>query len=402
MRRAGRLRNCAAIGFVVALVAAVTLLAVGLLPPPSSPATRFTPYWGEQETFGNGTVEVNLLNGNLSIAPDLSYQGAYNTTNSSWPVLLTGNATHEFWPSSQPVLELAPAVSSYLYAHSTGMIEFPAGNGSAWEIGTVAASYPLPKGDGVTSYFMLDPTNHSSWNSDYYLINPEGPYVSTPVCSGAEIFPYSASPYVAVQWDPSYINAYCGTGLSGSFNIYLVTPGPGGVVSAANLTSIGPVGSAIGPAPQPGDWFATNVQYNDTTNALNATAIDENDPSIEYTLNSNLSQFGFAPAPELLGAANLTINAIAEGTANTVNWGLLYAAEYPEAGWTAPPHAPPTNSTGNSTSTTTGGGGAGSGLIGGGVDWALVALVGGGAGAVALAGTVAWKSRSIRPPSLQT
>jgi hypothetical protein len=270
------------------------------------------------------STELNLLNGSTYVAPNLIYDGVYNTTNTTFPALLTGSSTSKFWSTGHPVMVMAPRVS-YRYGHDSGLLMFPGGNGTAWDVGEVGVASPVFYGDGFSNYFLLNPVATSNWNSDYYATNPEGPYVSTPVCSGSVIFPYSTSPYIVVQWDPSYTVAYCGMGTTGAFNLYLVDPGAGGVVTASNVTSLGPVGSFNGPIAGNDDSFADSAGYSASTDWLSVTVLDEEDPTVDYQLQVDLATFGFHPTTASLPDSYL---GVAAGGFDGTGWGLLYAGAY--------------------------------------------------------------------------
>lgn len=269
------------------------------------------------------STELNLLNGSTYVAPNLIYDGVYNTTNTTFPALLTGSSTSKFWSTGHPVMVMAPRVS-YRYGHDSGLLMFPGGNGGAWDVGEVGVASPVFYGDGFSNYFLLNPVATSNWSSDYYATNPEGPYVSTPVCSGSVIFPDSTSPYIVVQWDPSYTVAYCGMGSTGAFNVYIVDPGAGGVVTESNVTPVGPVGSFNGPIAGNNDSFADSSSYSASTNVLSVTVLDEEDPTVDYQLQLNLGTLGFRP-PANLSDSYL---GVAAGGFDGTGWGLLYAGAY--------------------------------------------------------------------------
>jgi len=364
---------------------------------------------GDAGLASQGAVELNLLHGNDFVNSSLTYSGVYNTTNSSFPALLTGANASQFWPTGQPVLLMAPIVS-YIYGHDGGLVLFPGGSLGNWTINAVGTSYPEFNGDRISAYFMVTPTNNSSWNPDYFATNPPVPNYSPLACGGTVIFPYSATPYVVLQWDPSWTVSGCGQMDDSDFALYLVTPSSNGAVTSADIQWLGPFGSTSGRAGlvSPGDEFNLSATYWSANDTVSAYVVDQNFSTVSYSVRENLTQWGFDPAA---GSTPGTVLGIGEGASSNTGWGLLYAAYSSEAtpsvNHTAPPPSPPSpppppvvvNVTANSSSQTSS---HGANLTSSGpppalpwptaVMWVLVG---------ALAATVAvalWRARRV-PPS---
>jgi hypothetical protein len=286
------------------------------------------------------TTEVNLLDGSTYVAPGLSYQGLYNGVNTSFPVLLTGSNDSQFWSLDQSVLDMAPQLS-YVYGHDMGMILFNASAANVWSLTADAVTSEVYNGDGATLYFLMTPTSTANWTSDAFFSEvTDGP--SLALCSGDLIFPYSTTPYFAVQWDPAYAEAHCGTDTVGQFNVFLVEPGAGGVVSSSSITAYGPIGSNSTYAPAVHDVFNVTATYNATSDELDAVATDRNSSTELAALALNLSSDGFAPHTESPTTSYL---AVADGASDHTSWGLEYAAYLPSvASVTVPPPPPPPSS----------------------------------------------------------
>jgi len=325
MRRGAIARALPVVLLVSCLVASVGVGAARYVP--SSPPTSGMGPAGVDllaPASQQNSTPVDLLNGQQYVAPNLLYQGVYEGTNTSFPALLTGSTAATFWPSGDPILLLGPEVSD-TYGHDDGLVLVPGAPSGAWDVNEVGAESPVFNGDSLTTYFLLSPTSTSSWNSEYYSIDVEGPYVTSPVCSGSMVFPYSTTPYVAVQWDPAYQVAYCGIGTVGDFNLYLVEPGPGGVVNQSSVTAIGPIGESTGPTPANDDYFDAQVSYSVADNTLRASVLDALDPSIRYSLSADLDSYGFQPKRG--SVAPYSWVGVGAGGYDRTGWGLLYLAE---------------------------------------------------------------------------
>ncbi len=320
-------------------------------------------------TTGPGSAVINLLNGNQSVSPALIYNGYYGAPNASFPVLLSGSAASQFWPSDQTVMELAPQVS-YVYGHDAGLLEYPSDSQSAWQVDAVGVASPVLSGDGFAAYFLVTPTSTANWSSDLYATSPVVGVAGPLSCQGTVIFPPSLTPYVVVQWDPAWTLAGCGAGTSGDFNLYLVSPGPGGNVSASNIWSFGPLSASSPVLPAGGDYLNVSASYSLATDSVNATVTDVNNSAVAYSFSANLSAYAFVPPP--LGT-NVPYVGLGGSGNNHAGWGLLYL------GGTAATIAPSSDPSSTSHPSSDPPSGLLSGL---GSNWLLFALVGAGAGAV--------------------
>jgi hypothetical protein len=266
---------------------------------------------------GNSQVELNLLNGSRFVSPSLLYTGELGdagTVDSSFPVLLTGASTSEFWPSAAPVLMMTPSSSG----HDSGLFLYSAPSGNDVSLKSVGVGYPGFTGDGLENYLFLQPLGNTSWDFPY-VIHTAGNNVGTAV--GSVMFPYSSSPDVVIQWDP-YWNSVNGSG-SGAFNLFLVSPEPNGSVGNYDVDGFGALGSDAGVTPNPGDYLEYDVWYSSSSNVISATLTDENVSGVNYSLSVNLSRHSFAPG---VGTPTLYDFGVggSTGTIDKTGWGLLY------------------------------------------------------------------------------
>jgi hypothetical protein len=267
----------------------------------------------------NLTSELNLNDGQDFVSPGVSYNGFYNSVNTSFPVLLTGSNESEFWSLDQPVLDVAPQ-QYVLYAHDAGLMMFNGGTASQWEVSADAVTSSEFNGDGVSFYFLLSPLSTAGWNSQAYFESvTDGPSLAQ--CSGDQIFPFSSTPYFVVQWEPAYKSAYCGIGSAGEFNVFTVDPSRSGVVSAGSISALGPIGVNSTSVPGVHDVFNVTAAYEAVDDELQATVVDASTASDLADLSLNLNTAGFVapsdtPTPSYL--------AVSEGGSQRTGWGLEY------------------------------------------------------------------------------
>ena len=266
--------------------------------------------------------ELDLLDGNQFVATNLSYWGYYDTTNTSFPSLLTGAATGLFWNSADPVLLMAPRVA-YTYGHASGLAMFPGGTGGEWTVTAIGTTYPSYTADGISAYFGIDPVNTSSWSPYYWGSNPGSGQELRLSCSGSLVFPYSRTPYLVVQWDPAWVVGNCGVGSQGEWNLYLVDPaGSSGSVDSQAIIAEGPFGSTSDVTGRPGDQFDLSVTYSVATDEVNGSLVDENDTADSSQLSVSLtSQNALLSGMDTNGYVGL-----GEGGSNRTGWALLYGS----------------------------------------------------------------------------
>jgi hypothetical protein len=283
-------------------------------------------------------LELDLLDHQSFASPSLVYNGYFNTNNQSFPALLTGSATPRFWPRAQSVLLMAPNLP---YGHDTGTVLFPAQGSSVIAIDAIAAfdGYPPPPlggvmGDGLEAYFLLTPPHISSWATPYYATDPEGNGTLT-YPEGSVMFPYSTTPYVAVQWDPAFENPH-------PFNLYLVRPGPGGVVNASDIQvrQIGNHPGGSGSYPALYRYLHFEITYNLGTNILSGSVStvlgDRGGLPLDDHFLMGLSSLGFKrPVTGDPSLKSFYFGVGASGNDPT-GWGLLYLDLHSSTSVTSP------------------------------------------------------------------
>ena len=285
-------------------------------------------------------VAVDLLH-QTSISNSLVLNGFMNTNNRSFPVLLSGTSTSQFWPLSQSVLGVAPHLPGSTQGHDAGTLWFPQVGSVTMTLRAIGA-FDGPGvsagggalGDGFEAYFLVTPPKVGNWSTPYYATDPEGANGTFLSPQGSVMFPYSTTPYIVVQWDPAHALVH-------PFNVYIVDPGPGGVVGQANIRGIGQLGEhPFGPGGEasPYVFIHLNFTYNVKPNTL---TVDVNAPSkfrsgggyIADHLWINLSPLGFVRPAGDLGQKSFYFGLGASGNYPT-GWGLLYLSLFEP---TAPP-----------------------------------------------------------------
>ncbi len=244
------------------------------------------------------TTPLNLLGGASHVSKSLvenGHQYSGRTTglhkqDRSYPQLLTGSSSSPYWTGKQPVMLLGP----YSDTDGTeGLLLFSTASAATVELRTVAAYELGPSGsvlsDGLTAYFFLDPTHVGNWSTPFTALGPYLNSSSTHIKSeGVQMFPYSTSPYVVVQWDPA-------NGYSAGFNVYVVHPEPSGKVTALSVQADGQLGSTDYVYPGPGSLIDFNVSYSATSNSVKADVRDPSDSAVMFNLSFSLNRFGFVP-----------------------------------------------------------------------------------------------------------
>ena len=320
---------------LVITVSATLLVAVLLIVSATTKAQTSQPYT---------QVIVNLENGQQYFGAPLVYQGDYNgySTN-QWPVYYGPSTASQYWGTTginQPVLELVPAQHNsagamfWSEAYSGGPV-------SITIIGTYSSVSSVA--DGFEIYLFLNPTTWGVSPKYNYSI----PYTSTagngwaipimpypsPV-EGDVILPQSSTPYIVVQWDPYWQINETLSGVTGQWNVWVVSnPGstwlfsnPGPSVSPSpspNLGSNYAGWDGIGTGafqPRPGDLIEITVTYDPSTNTLSGVATDlDTGQSASFTLN--LGSYYTPPS-----SGNYVFGVGAGTYGGYADWALLYAA----------------------------------------------------------------------------
>ncbi|HYA54134.1 MAG TPA: hypothetical protein VEG42_00850, partial [Thermoplasmata archaeon] len=168
-------------------------------------------------------------------------------------------------------------------------------------------------GDGLEAYLFMSPEHATSWSTPYYATDPDGANGTFWSPQGAVLFPYSATPYVVVQWDPAY-------GSVNSVTLYVVTPGVDGVVTRGSIDATA-IGSGLVESPVATSFIALNVTYDATHNYLQGTVVEESTGLDVVSFNASLQKLGFQPTYSVGSAYYFG----AGGSGNGQNgWGLLY------------------------------------------------------------------------------
>ncbi len=94
-------------------------------------------------------------------------------------------------------------------------------------------------GDGFVFYLFLNPSNWGigpqyNYNVPSYSISGISPVM------GDVFFPQSSTPYIVVQWDPVWQNAYRQVGVVGQWNVWIIGPN-GQVIKAWNGIGVGSI-----------------------------------------------------------------------------------------------------------------------------------------------------------------
>lgn len=266
-------------------------------------------------------VELDLLNGSSFVSPSALETGFSGATNRSFPALLTGADTSQFWTAGSSVLLMAPEASTPGW--SSGLFLYPAHSAKQISVSSVGTAWPSAIADGMEAYFFLAPVSNASWGFPYFAIG--GANGSDACVQGSVIFPYAEHPYLVVQWDPYWYDSYCG--YPPPFTVYSVTPEVSGIVTSADIQVLAGVGVYTGGFPNPGDNLSFTTTYREVSNTLYATLVDENaSPSKAYyaTLLTNLSGLWTPSANTTSGAWYFGTGA-SSSTEFTSGWALLYA-----------------------------------------------------------------------------
>jgi hypothetical protein len=281
----------ATVGLLVATLAVAFTVASGV---PSSGLTA-----GVAAMSGWSTTPLNLLNGVTHVSPSLVKNGhtargdatTGHLQNTSEPRLLKGAHTSEFWSTGQPVMLLAPWSTA---GYNSGTLLFSEPAETAVHIHLVAVYEDTSANDvvadGVAAYFFVDPTHVGNWSMPFVGLGPEVNSTNQHIDSeGNQIFPYSYSPYVIVQWDPA-------NGYSAGFNVYLVHPEPSGKVTYLSIQAAGQLGTTNYEYPAVGEEFDFNASYSTSTNVVTASVAVPSVPNASFSLKFSLGQFGFTPS----------------------------------------------------------------------------------------------------------
>lgn len=314
--RRGPRRVALVVGIAAALVVG-TIAALLILPGHLGAASSNS--GSPQGTFNS--TPIDLLGGNSWVSNSLVYYGSQIEPTTAYPTYLSASASSAFWTLDQPVFEMAPRLHNTTLEHNAGAVLFPESSNGTNEIHAVGVFSPTIHSDGLEAYLMVDPQLNGQSPPPAFAPNPEGSITPTQPCEGAVIFPYSSTPYIAVQWDPSYAVANCSIDQVDDFNLFLVTPAANGSVSASSILGEGPTGGATGALPAFGEQIDYTVSYSPSSNFVTGLITDPSNPSATFYVAANLSAYGFSPSYTV--GHEYYMGAGASG--NTYSgWGLLY------------------------------------------------------------------------------
>ncbi len=312
------------------------MIAAALAMAPSLPS-RAAPSSGDGNPFGlvpasgsgisttNSTTTVlNLLGGATTNASGQIYTGYLGKTDKNFPEIETGSTAmpEDAWENFSHVLELAPPVFCGCGNwHAAGLTLFSTQPGTSATLfsNITLADYPAYgwTADGVEAYLFVSPVLRSNGTFAYFATSNGNTTLTTK--EGAVIFPYSSSPYVVVQWDPGYETN--GTSAVGEYNLYMVQPGTGGVVTSSDITAKSDLGNGTGFDPLSGNVIEFAASYSAPTTVLSVHLIDDDNPTLVTNLSVNLSKtYSFSPSYSQTGTYDLGLGGSAN---NGVGWGAL-------------------------------------------------------------------------------
>jgi len=301
-----------------------------------TPTPGVTFQYSFSETINPPSANVmNLLNGLQAFYVPHVYQGDNGgTPTNQWPVYYGPSTASQYWSPistriNQPVLELVPARGT-----SAGAMfwseTYSGGSVTITLVVTFSGGSSIPA-DGLEIYLFLNPTKWRISPSYNYSIS----YISTPAWRGASypspiegdvILPQSSTPYIVVQWDPYWLFGYTRSGVTGQWNVWIVSNTNGNNPSVSpspspNLGSGYAGWDGIGTGafqPRPGDYICITVTYNPSTNTLSGVAYDMNTgQSASFTVN-----LGNYYTPPTSGNYVFGVGA---GTGGAyANWGVVY------------------------------------------------------------------------------
>jgi hypothetical protein len=230
----------------------------------------------------NTQVILDLQKGRQYFGVPRIYQGDYNgRPTNQWPVYYGPNNASQYWSqgnitSNQPVLELVPGPGSggamfWSETYSGGTITITI---------QATASSIVWLGVPFQVYLFLKPTMWGISPQYNYSI----PYKSYISIGGDVILPQSSTPYIVVQWSPSWQYAgYTQSGTTGGqWNVWIVSNPSGNNASVGPYPSpnlgnswVGWLGIGTGYFKfNPGHRINITVTYDSSTNTLSGVATD--------------------------------------------------------------------------------------------------------------------------------
>jgi len=279
-------------------------------------------------------VILNLLNGQQYFGTPHVYQGDNGgAPTSQWSVYYGPSNASSYWShagisSNQPVLKLVPAqqgVAGAMFWSET----YSGGSVTITMVSTFSEG-SSPPADGLEIYLFLKPTMWGispayNWSIPYWATKS---YHYPSPTAGDVILPQSSTPYIMVQWDPWWQTAATQSGVTGQWNVWIVTNPSGNNAGfspspSPNLGSGYACWDGIGTGyfePNPGDRINITVTYNPSTNMLSGVATDLNTgQSASFTLN--LGNYYTPP-----GSGSYVFGIAGNTGAAYANWALLYVA----------------------------------------------------------------------------
>jgi hypothetical protein len=235
-----------------------------------------------QTDQANTQVILDLRKGQQYFGVPRIYQGDYNgRPTNQWPVYYGPNNASQYWSqgnitSNQPVLELVPGPGSggamfWSETYSGGTITITI---------QATASSIVWLGVPFQVYLFLKPTMWGISPQYNYSI----PYKSYTSVGGDVILPQSSTPYIVVQWNPSwqYAGYTQGGATGGQWNVWVVSNPSGnnatvGPYPSPNLGNswVGWLGIGTGYFKfNPGHRINITVTYDSSTNMLSGVATD--------------------------------------------------------------------------------------------------------------------------------
>jgi len=264
----------------------------------------------------NGYLALGTLSNNKLF---VNYSYLYYIENGNGTIVLYPPGDRAYWgnlPYNIGVLQLMPPVgaSSAVLINTTGLT-YTGGNYTVIFIGTYSQG-SSPPGDGYTVFLFVTPPKppvNMTTNDTVRLIN-----IGTPI-SGYIYYPYSTTPYIAVEWDNAWGPWYHPA--PAQFNIWVVHPYPNGTITLNNITILARgAGSGLINSLAPGDLIEMEVTYDGYTNTIYAKVVNLNTSD---SINITLPLYNNFTVPKPMGYWT-EING---GSGDLyANWGILYLA----------------------------------------------------------------------------
>jgi hypothetical protein len=315
----------------VALAIIVIIAALFLVPPLFHHTTpnQIYVYSSLLKTLGRNfsviTINGSNANGYLALGTlsdnklFVNYSYLYYIENGNGSIVLYQPGDRAYWgnlPYNIGVLRLMPPVgsSSAVLINTTGLT-YTGGNYTVIFIGTYTQG-SSPPGDGYTVFLFVTPPKppvNMTTNDAVQLIG-----IGTPI-SGWIYYPYSSTPYIAVEWDYAWGPWFHPA--PAQFNIWVVHPYPNGTITVNNITILARgAGSGLINSLAPGDLIEMEVTYDGYSNTIYAKVVNLNTSD---SINITLPLYNNFTVPKTMGYWT-EINS--GGGVLYANWGILYLA----------------------------------------------------------------------------